>query len=178
VCFAFELSTRFACEPAFAALSAEPTEIKRQWPISDALALCSEPVTKLIVRHAELACDALVEHLIEIAGDTASVTHSGAPFIEIAAAGIHKAWALAALCNQRGMTPAEVIAFGDMPNDLALLSWAGHGVAVANAHPAVRQQAHEVTLSNEEDGVAVVLERLFARSGFAGAAAGRGSTPS
>jgi hydroxymethylpyrimidine pyrophosphatase-like HAD family hydrolase len=48
-----------------------------------------------------------------------------------------------------------------MPNDLPMLAWAGHGVAVANAHPDVRAAADEVTASNDESGVALVLERLF-----------------
>ncbi len=54
-----------------------------------------------------------------------------------------------------------MIAFGDMPNDLAMLEWAGHAVAVANAHPAVLEAADEVTASNDDAGVARVLERLF-----------------
>jgi hydroxymethylpyrimidine pyrophosphatase-like HAD family hydrolase len=48
-----------------------------------------------------------------------------------------------------------------MPNDLAMLAWAGHPVAVANAHPEILALAREVTLSNEEDGVAVVIERIL-----------------
>ena len=54
-----------------------------------------------------------------------------------------------------------MLAFGDMPNDLPLLGWAGWGVAMANAHPEVLRAADEVTLSNAEDGVAQVLERLL-----------------
>jgi hydroxymethylpyrimidine pyrophosphatase-like HAD family hydrolase len=54
-----------------------------------------------------------------------------------------------------------VIAFGDMPNDLPMLRWAGHGVAVANAHADVLNAADEVTASNDEAGVARVLERIF-----------------
>jgi len=54
-----------------------------------------------------------------------------------------------------------VIAFGDMPNDLPMLAWAGYAVAVANAHPDVIATADEVTASNDEAGVARVLERLF-----------------
>jgi len=53
-----------------------------------------------------------------------------------------------------------VIAFGDMPNDVSMLAWAGRGIAVANAHPEVLAVADEVTASNDEDGVALVLERL------------------
>jgi len=48
-----------------------------------------------------------------------------------------------------------------MPNDLPLLAWAGRSVAMGNAHPAVREVADEVTLTNDEDGVAVYLEKLF-----------------
>jgi hydroxymethylpyrimidine pyrophosphatase-like HAD family hydrolase len=74
---------------------------------------------------------------------------------------VSKATALARLCEQRNIDSRDVIAFGDMPNDLPMLSWAGHGVAVANAHPDVRAAADEVTASNDESGVALVLERLF-----------------
>ena len=48
-----------------------------------------------------------------------------------------------------------------MPNDLPMLEWVGHAVAVANAHPEVLALADEVTASNDDDGVAQVLERLF-----------------
>jgi hydroxymethylpyrimidine pyrophosphatase-like HAD family hydrolase len=54
-----------------------------------------------------------------------------------------------------------VVAFGDMPNDLAMLAWAGCGVAMANAHPAVLDTCDEVTAPNGEDGLALVLERWF-----------------
>ncbi|XXZ08654.1 HAD hydrolase family protein [Sorangium sp. So ce302] len=63
------------------------------------------------------------------------------------------------------MAAAQVIAFGDMPNDLPMLGWAGRGVAVANAHPDVLAAADEVTSSNDHDGVALVLEQL-AHLGF------------
>jgi hydroxymethylpyrimidine pyrophosphatase-like HAD family hydrolase len=55
-----------------------------------------------------------------------------------------------------------VLAFGDMPNDLAMLAWAGRAVAVANAHSDVIAAADEVTSSNDEDGVARVVERVLA----------------
>ena len=55
----------------------------------------------------------------------------------------------------------QVVAFGDAPNDLPTLRWAGLGIAVANAHPAVLAEADDVAPSNEDDGVAVLLERLL-----------------
>jgi hydroxymethylpyrimidine pyrophosphatase-like HAD family hydrolase len=68
------------------------------------------------------------------------------------------------VCAARGFIAADAIAFGDMPNDLPMLAWAGQSVAVANAHPEVLAAADEVTASNDEDGVAQVLERWFAGS--------------
>lgn len=88
------------------------------------------------------------------------VTHSGAPFVEISLAGVDKASALAALAGERCISAEEVLAFGDMPNDLPMLLWSGRRVAVANAHPEVLQAIRERTESNTNDGVARALERL------------------
>src|SRR4029453_19293291 len=83
---------------------------------------------------------------------------------EISAAGVTKAFALERLCRRLGVAPEEVVAVGDMPNDLAMLGWAGTGVAVANAAPEVLDAADEVTAANTEDGVARLLERILART--------------
>jgi hydroxymethylpyrimidine pyrophosphatase-like HAD family hydrolase len=82
--------------------------------------------------------------------------------LEIAAPGVSKAAALAAVCAQWMVTPSEVAAFGDAPNDLAMLTWAGAGYAVANAHPDVLAATVHRVPSNDEDGVADRLERLLA----------------
>lgn len=95
-------------------------------------------------------------------GDLATLTHSnGDALLEISASGVTKASALEELAAEHGVGPEGVIALGDMPNDLPMLSWAGHGVAMANAHPAVLAVADQVTAANDDDGVARVLERLF-----------------
>ena len=71
---------------------------------------------------------------------------------------------LAVVAEPLGVDPADVLVFGDMPNDLPMFAWAGWGrVAVANAHPAVLAAADEITLSNDDDGVAVYLDRLLSR---------------
>lgn len=160
VCFAVERGLVFGHEPTYTAMSLVPDHDP---PFSgDAHELCAEAVTKLIVRHPEMPIEELWRISREIVGETAATTHSGAPFVEIAAAGITKASALAGLCDRLGITSSQVIAFGDMPNDLPMLAWAGRSVAVANAHPDVLAAVDEVTASNEDDGVAVVLERLLA----------------
>ncbi|HSH79274.1 MAG TPA: Cof-type HAD-IIB family hydrolase [Herpetosiphonaceae bacterium] len=158
--FAVELGVRSGWEPGFATLRPVVRE-QAAGVEDDALVLCSEPVTKLIACHSDLPADELLRIAQTLVGETAHVTHSGAPYVEISAAGVKKAWALAALCTQLAVPPSEVVAFGEMPNDVPMLVWAGRGVAVANAHPEVLRAADEVTDSNEEDGVAVVIEQLL-----------------
>jgi hydroxymethylpyrimidine pyrophosphatase-like HAD family hydrolase len=88
------------------------------------------------------------------------VTVSGTGFCEVMSAGVTKASALARVARELGLDSADAVAFGDMPNDLSMLAWSGTGVAVANAHPLVIESADEVTASNDDDGVAVWLERI------------------
>lgn len=62
------------------------------------------------------------------------------------------------------MKAADTLAFGDMPNDIPMFAWARRGVAMANAHADLKAVAQEITASNEDDGIAVVLERLLQTS--------------
>lgn len=123
--------------------------------------LCAEDLTKLLIHHADHTAEALMHRVRGHAGDRAEVIWSGGPFIEIAPSGVSKGAGLAAFCDSLGITAAEVIAFGDMPNDIQMLTFAGRGVAVANAHPEVLAAADEITVSNEEDAVARVIETLL-----------------
>jgi len=81
--------------------------------------------------------------------------------LEISARGVTKASALAWLAESLGVEAADVVAFGDMPNDIPLLRWAGLGVAMGNAHPEAVEAADEITAPNTDDGVARVLERWW-----------------
>ena len=119
-------------------------------------------VVKLLVRHEEMTGDELLAAARAALGDLAETTHSSADgLLEISAAGVSKASGLAAFADERGLGPADVVAFGDMPNDLPMLAWAGHAVAMANAHADVLAVADEITGHHDEDGVAQVLERWF-----------------
>ncbi|MEU8525902.1 MULTISPECIES: HAD family hydrolase [Streptomyces] len=89
------------------------------------------------------------------------ITASGSAFCEITVEGVTKASALRRIAHAHGFSAADVVALGDMPNDLPALAWAGTGVAVANAHPEVLAAADFVTLSNDEDGVAHHVEFLL-----------------
>ena len=99
--------------------------------------------------------------MTEVVGDRAEVGFSGAlGLAEMTAPGVTKASGLAAWCDERGVSAAEVWACGDMPNDLPMLRWAGRAFAVANAHTDVLAIADEVIASNDDDGVASLLLRL------------------
>jgi hydroxymethylpyrimidine pyrophosphatase-like HAD family hydrolase len=116
-----------------------------------------------MLRHSSLTADVLLDRARTACGHLAEFSHSSVTdtLLEISASGVSKASALARLCETHEIDRRDVIAFGDMPNDLPMLAWAGHSVAVANAHPDVRAAADELTASNDEAGVARVLERLF-----------------
>ena len=96
--------------------------------------------------------------------DVASITQAGLNVIEICPPNVDKGTGLAVVAEAVGVDPQDVLVFGDMPNDLPMFAWAGwQRVAVANAHPAVLAVADEVTLTNDQDGVAVYLDRLLSR---------------
>lgn len=132
----------------------------------DRIDLLAQPAGKLLIRGItdSYTLAAAARASAELAGvaDQLSVTYSTDDgLIEIAAAGVNKGYALARLASQWGIDRADAVAFGDMPNDLEMLTWAGHGVAMANAHPEVTAVASEIAPHHGDDGVAAVLERWF-----------------
>jgi Cof subfamily protein (haloacid dehalogenase superfamily) len=145
---------------------ARERHFENDWPlppdtrVDDALVLVGTPPAKLILHHVDHEIEVLLAAAAEIAGDDAFVATSGGDYVEISAAGVNKGSALAEICTMRGIAPDEAVAFGDQPNDIPMLAWVGHAVAVANAHPDVIAVADEVTAANDEDGVALVLEGL------------------
>ncbi|MET4166384.1 MULTISPECIES: HAD family hydrolase [Gordonia] len=122
-----------------------------------------DPAVKLLVRKPGMASDEMARRLQPVVGDLAQVTFStDNGLIELSVPGTHKASGLARLADLAGLSADAVIAFGDMPNDAEMLTWAGHGVAMGHGHPAALDAADEVTVGNNDDGVAKVLERWFA----------------
>lgn len=161
--FALETGNQVLYEPAYRLRMSEDTGAELPVPALADLWLTEAPVTKLLAWSDRLDADTLLAAARQGAGDEVQLTHSGGRgLLEISAPGVTKAGTLAVLCAARGIDAADVIAFGDMPNDLTVLTWAGTGYAMANAHPAVLAAVTTHTASNEEDGVAEVVERLFA----------------
>jgi hydroxymethylpyrimidine pyrophosphatase-like HAD family hydrolase len=121
------------------------------------------PVLKVILQCPGLDADALADRARDVLGTAGGplVSVPCAAFVEVLPAGVHKGTHLSRLFPDR-TAGVPTLAFGDMPSDLPMLAWAGTSVAVANAHPAVLARCDRVTASNDEDGVAVVLEQITA----------------
>ncbi|MEU9076931.1 HAD family hydrolase [Kitasatospora sp. NPDC004745] len=123
--------------------------------------LLASPVSKLYVQHPGMTDDALAEAARRVAGHLVGAVMAGAGVVELLPLGLSKATGLAVAARRLGVRGADTIAFGDMPNDVPMFGWAAHGVAMADAHEELLAVADEVTAGNDEDGVAVVLERLY-----------------
>ncbi|MEA5052516.1 MAG: HAD-IIB family hydrolase, partial [Propionicimonas sp.] len=112
----------FRCEPGTPTYEPEP-----EIAATPDLLATTEPVLKILGFHLELGSAALDERATVLVGDLATVTHSAVDFpglMEISALGVSKASALVRLCERLGIDASEVAAFGDMPNDTAMLTWA------------------------------------------------------
>jgi Cof subfamily protein (haloacid dehalogenase superfamily) len=93
--------------------------------------------------------------------ETNEIYRSEPYFLEVLPKGIDKAQTLAVLLDKLGLTKEEVIACGDGFNDLSMVKFAGLGVAMANAQDIVKENADYITLSNDEDGIAHVIEKFI-----------------
>jgi Cof subfamily protein (haloacid dehalogenase superfamily) len=161
--FALESVHGMALEPAYLERYPVPEGTPRG-PIDQ---LVANPgirgsVVKILARHEEVIHQDFWDAARDVVGDLAEVTWSLADqsFLEISPRGVTKASTLALLCADLGISARQVVAFGDMPNDLTMLGWAGTAYAVANAHPSVRAIA-QPALTNDQDGVAKVLSEIY-----------------
>ncbi|WDT88326.1 HAD family hydrolase [Streptomyces sp. SCSIO-PteL053] len=129
--------------------------------VDDATEMWTAPLNKVYIQHPELDDDALASAARAAVGSLVDVVMAGAGVVEILPLGLSKATGLSLAARRLGVKAADTIAFGDMPNDIPMFGWAQHGVAMANAHDDLKAVAHEITASNEDDGIAVVLEALL-----------------
>ncbi|MBE1878842.1 HAD family phosphatase [Myceligenerans sp. TRM 65318] len=154
-----------AYDPAFVSSPdfAEPgiTAAHRALLVEHTLGL--DPVLKLIAQSPVTEPGALQDVVGRIAHGRANLAYSGAiGLAELNPLDVTKSATLERWCDRLGVVARDVWAFGDMPVDLPMLRWAGRGIAVANAHEAVLAGADDVVGSNDEDGVAIALEKLLA----------------
>jgi hydroxymethylpyrimidine pyrophosphatase-like HAD family hydrolase len=124
------------------------------------------PVLKVFLRSSVLGQDELLARAKSVVDPAdAEVTHAGLGFIEVLPPGITKATGLAIALERYGVGFGDVLVFGDMPNDLPMVTAVsdagGRAVAVANAHAAVRAATPNVTGGHDADGVARYLEAVL-----------------
>ncbi len=166
--FAAEYGDSFGAEPGYVHdWAINPRTDRRGRPIAaplvaDLATIISRPAVKLLAKDRDADADGLLASAERLLAGRASVTHSSSfGLLEIAAPGVSKASGLAELAARHQILPAQVVAIGDMPNDVPMLQWAGRSYAVANAHPAVQAAADAVVGGNDDDAVAELIEGLL-----------------
>ncbi|RAX48412.1 haloacid dehalogenase [Arthrobacter sp. AQ5-05] len=121
-------------------------------------------VVKFLAKSRTRDSDAFMAAVAGSLAELVSVTHSAfdVSLLEMAHVDVNKSVALGAYAAALGIGAGQVVAFGDMPNDLQMLSWAGHGYAMASGHPSARLAAAHLAPGVEDDGVARILEDILA----------------
>jgi Cof subfamily protein (haloacid dehalogenase superfamily) len=169
VTFAVEFGDGFAAEPGYTHDWDVNPRLDRNGnrlpepPSGPLIEIVTGPVLKLLAKDRSADVDDFLTSIDTLLERRASVTHSSSfGLLEISALGVTKATGLAHVAALNDISADEVVAVGDMPNDIAMLLWAGTSYAVANAHPAAQAAAkHGVIGGNNEDAVAVLIESVL-----------------
>ena len=130
--------------------------------VGDLLAFLKGEPTKLLIIGDDEGFPEFLEECIKVCGRPINTVFSERNYLEVLPDNVSKGQALLELCDLVGIEPAQTVAIGDHLNDLAMIQVAGLGVAVANAHEVLKQQADYVTTAEDTAGVAEVLERVLA----------------
>ena len=135
------------------------------WPPDQQVVALDEVLSvgavKLVAKVPGVPVDQVYAAAVALAVPGCQPTISGASWLEVSRAGVTKASTLAKVAAGLGIDAAEVVAIGDNVNDVEMLRWAGCGVAVANATPEALAAADLVTVSNEQDAVALLIEDVL-----------------
>ena len=165
--FAAETLDGFHLEPGF--IENESSELLSEFtpaPLAETLTDDAAVVKFLAIVREGTADDFLAEVGPAVA-HLASTTHSAptVAMLELSLPGVNKAVTLAEYAGGLGIDAADVVAFGDMPNDIEMLRWAGHGYAMASGHPEAIRAAGQQAPHFDDDGVAQILEARLAALG-------------
>jgi HAD superfamily hydrolase (TIGR01484 family) len=163
---ALEVMDRFVWEEGIFAPEPIGDDALPEPPVADLLRATPEPATKLICRRPGSDAEELAEVVRDVVGERGEVTTAAFAgeswgWVMVSAPGVTKGLGLAVVCERLGIPPDAVLAAGDAPNDLPLLSAAGWRVAVTTAHPRVRAEADELVDPPEADGLARLLLELL-----------------
>ena len=153
---AFESGTRFGHEPGYRTWADDDDDDPAVFSAPVQVLAQDAGAVKMLVQCAELSADDLAAQVHQALGGILTVTHSAQPglgLVELSAPGVSKAGMLARACRRLGIPAARVAAFGDMPNDVEMLRWAGLPRVVANAHPGLLALGFPIVPGNAESGV-------------------------
>lgn len=141
--------------------------VRGMWPsgpvtVASAATLAAARCCALCIADSELESAALAVGLAGagVGPEVATVTYAGSQLLDVVPPTVDKGYGIRRACRLLDIDPADVVAFGDGPNDLALFRAVGLSVAMANADPAVLATADLVAESNRQEGVASMLEEL------------------
>lgn len=165
--FAAETLTGFHLEPGF--IENESSELLSEFtpaPLHETLT-GDDSVIKFLAIVRDGTPDDFLAEVAPAVEHLAAATHSspGVAMLELSLPGVNKAVTLAEYAAALGINAADVVAFGDMPNDIEMLRWAGHGYAMASGHPEAILAAGQQAPHFDDDGVAQVLEARLASLG-------------
>lgn len=155
--FAIETPSGFGVDPNYVNAWPLPDNVRRA-PTEE---LPTADTVKMLARSADYEPAQLAAIVQAAIGDELALTWGSSfagALLEMHAPGVDKSAALSDLADAAGIHTDEVATFGDMPNDLGMIRWAGTGVAMGNADPVVKDAADLITTTNQEDGVAVQIE--------------------
>ena len=130
-------------------------------PVLDDDELWAAPALKAYVAHESLTVDELAAAARAFCDGQLEAFNAGGNLVEIVPAGVNKGTGLAEVAARLDIAAADTVSFGDMPSDVPMLEWSGYAVAMKNGHEAAIGVADEVAPPNDDDGVAVVLERIY-----------------
>lgn len=152
-----DLGRTFCAEAGYRQLLADGDHGRpiREIMIIDGPELFSAPCVKFVARDPSIPAAELESMINSLSIKEITATRSGAPFVEVAAAGVDKGSGLARLCSRLGIDRQAVVAFGDAPNDVEMLRWAGRGIAMVDADPLAIRAADEILpAGNDAEAVA------------------------
>ncbi|NRU21528.1 hypothetical protein DFR92_001990 [Clostridium beijerinckii] len=127
----------------------------------DLAAFADYPLNKILTAGDPEYLQVHYKEMMEPFKDTLSCMFTAPFYFEFTAEGIDKAKALDTVLIPMGYKKEEMIAFGDGHNDASMVKYAGIGVAMANAVDDLKAIADEITLSNEDDGIAYTLSKYI-----------------
>jgi Cof subfamily protein (haloacid dehalogenase superfamily) len=138
-----------------------PEEIRGDQVVASLAEIVAQPVLRMVVRWPEADLEEFVRR-VEAAGlQGVNYAIGYSAWLDVMPPGVSKASALETLRRDLGVPADRTAAFGDGSNDVEMLDWAAHSVAMGGAVVEAQDTADEVTLDAHHDGVAVVLERWF-----------------